>query len=88
MSNHQIVGVMYKIDAQQNAAGRFTVPADVCDQLGIGPGSRVHITVETCGITHPTVTKMLKSDREPSPVGEMADWITPGERIRVTVSKV
>ena len=66
MSNHQIVSVVYEIDAQQNAPGRFTVPAEVCDQLGIGPGSRVRVSVEAGGITHQTVTKTLKGDREAS----------------------
>ncbi|MCV0377505.1 AbrB/MazE/SpoVT family DNA-binding domain-containing protein [Microbacterium sp.] len=87
MTNHEIVAVTYDIDAQRNAPGRFTVPAEVCDPLGIGPGSRVAVTIRAGGTTHPTVQKMLKGDREPSPVGEMADWIKPGERIRVTVSK-
>lgn len=87
MSNHEIVGVVFEVDTQRNAPGRFTVPAEVCEQLRIGPGSHVNVVVHVGGTTHPEVSRTLKSDREPSPVGEMADWIKPGERIRVTVSK-
>jgi hypothetical protein len=88
VSKHEIVAVTYEIDAQNNAPGRFSVPAQICTYLGIGPGSRVDVTIEAGGKIHPTARKMLKGDREPSPVAEMAAWIKPGERIRVTVARV
>ena len=85
MARHAIVGVIFEVDSQRNAPGRYTVPDEVCEILGLGPGSEVRVSVESATGPHGPARKTLKSDREPSPVGEMSGWMSPGERIRVTV---
>lgn len=85
--SHKIIAVVFTTMSQENAPGRFTVPAEVCIALGIGPGSRVEIEVETASGRRGPITRELKSDREPSPVGEMKDWMRAGEEITVTVRR-
>ena len=84
--SYKVVGVVYEIDSQKNAPGRFTVPEGVCTYLGIDKGARVQVEVDSGSGHHGPTTRELKSDREPSPVGEMADWMQKGERIRVIVT--
>ena len=84
--NHTLVGVVYEIDSQ-GVAGSFTVPDDICKILGIDKGSYVDVEVTSASGHHGPERKQLVSDRQPSPVGEMAQWMRPHERIRVTVSK-
>lgn len=81
----QVIEVTFVTTAQRNAAGRFTVPAPVCEVFGIGPGSPVEVEVKSSTGWHGPVGRELKSDREPQPVGEMKDWMQPGEEITVRV---
>ena len=85
--SHKVVGVVYTTRLQHNAPGRFTVPADVCEFLGVDRGSMVQVEVESASGRHGPVTRELKSDREPQPVGEMKDWMRAGEEITVTVRR-
>ncbi len=83
--SHKIVEVTYTTSAQRSAPGRFTVPAEVCSVLGIDRGSSVRIEVLSASGWHGPVVRELKSDREPQPVGEMREWMAPGETITVRV---
>jgi hypothetical protein len=85
-STHALVGVIYEIDSQ-GVAGSFTVPDDMCQIIGVDKGSYVNVEVDSASGHHGPVRKQLVSDRQPSPVGEMSEWMAPRERIRVTVSK-
>jgi hypothetical protein len=76
--HHQLAG--------QSPEG-FTVPKDVCAALGIDNGARTQIEVDSAGGHFGPATRELKSDREPSPVGEMRDWMRAGEEITVTVRR-
>ena len=84
---HQIIEVTFTTTSQGNSAGRFTVPAAVCDVLGIDKGSTVEVEVKSSTGWHGPVTRTLVSDREPSPVGEMRDWMRAGEGITVRVRR-
>lgn len=84
---HQIIEVTFTTTSQSNAAGRFTVPAPVCDALGIDKGATVEVEVRSSTGWHGPVTRTLISDREPSPVGEMRDWMRAGEDITVRVRR-
>lgn len=82
--SHEMVGAIYEIESQAQA-GHFTVPEAVCGCIGVDKGSEVDVIVESATGRFGPVRKTLKSDRQPSPAGEMATWMAPGERIRVTV---
>jgi bifunctional DNA-binding transcriptional regulator/antitoxin component of YhaV-PrlF toxin-antitoxin module len=83
---HEIIAVMF-VTTSQNAPGRFTVPAEVCAALGIDKGARVEIEIDSPRGHFGPVTRELKSDREPAPVGEMRDWMRAGEEVTVTVRR-
>jgi bifunctional DNA-binding transcriptional regulator/antitoxin component of YhaV-PrlF toxin-antitoxin module len=84
--SHKIIEVVYTTKSQ-SAPGRFTVPAEVCEALRIGAGSDVEIEVNAKGSWHGPVVKQLVSDREPSPVGKMREWMDAGEEITVRVRR-
>jgi bifunctional DNA-binding transcriptional regulator/antitoxin component of YhaV-PrlF toxin-antitoxin module len=85
--SHKVIEVVFTTKSQSNAAGRFTVPSEVCQALGIDKGSDIELFVESGGAWHGPVVKQLISDREPSPVGEMRDWMQAGEEITVRVRR-
>ena len=61
------------------------MPAAVCRALGIDRGASVEVEVQSASGWHGPVVRQLKSDRQPSPVGEMRDWMQAGEDIVVRV---
>ena len=83
--SHKVLEVTFSTQSQSNAPGRFTVPSEVCQALGIDMGAQVELEVRAGGAWHGPVVKQLVSDREPSPVGEMRDWMEAGEEITVRV---
>jgi len=85
--SNRVIGAIFTTKSQENGAGRFTVPADVCQMIGVDIGSTISVQVESGSGSYGPVTRTLKSDREPSPVGEMRDWMRPGETITVTVRR-
>lgn len=85
--SHEVIEVTFTTTSQSNGAGRFTVPAAVCDALHIDKGATVEVEVQSATGWHGPVTRTLKSDREPSPVGEMREWMTAGEAITVRIRR-
>jgi hypothetical protein len=85
--SHEVIEVTYTTTSQRSAPGRFTVPAVVCEALGIDKGALVEVEVKSSTGWHGPAAKTLISDREPSPVGEMKDWMKAGEPITVRVRR-
>jgi hypothetical protein len=82
-----LLAVTFRVQAQRNGPGRFTVPADICALLGIDKGADVLVSVTSASGTYGPSRKTLKSDREPQPVAEMKDWMTAGETVEVTIRR-
>jgi bifunctional DNA-binding transcriptional regulator/antitoxin component of YhaV-PrlF toxin-antitoxin module len=87
MSQARVISITFETQSQSKRRGRFSVPKRVADLLNIAPGADVRIEVTSSAGHFGPAVKTLKSDREPSPAGEMADWMEPGELITVVVAR-
>jgi hypothetical protein len=83
----RVVSVTFVTATQPKGRGRFSIPKRITDLLDIGPGADVRIEVTSKAGHFGPVVKTLKSDREPSPAGDMAEWMESGEFITVIVSR-
>jgi hypothetical protein len=94
MANYKILEVneasstaRFEINAQNGRSCQFSIPKEVCDLLGISPQDGILIEVSSArGVTQSNPTN-LKSGREIYGSG-LKDACSPGERIRVRVTKV
>ena len=87
MAKPDVLAVTFRVAAQRKNQGAFTVPSEVLAMLGLDVGDDVVVEVQTASGQYGPVAKTLKSDRQPSPVGEMREWMAPGEVIIVTVRR-
>jgi hypothetical protein len=93
MANYKILEVdeasstaRFEINAQKGRSCQFSIPGEVCNILGISPQDGIFIEVSSArGVTQSKLTK-LKSGREIYGDG-LKDACSPGERIRVRVTK-
>jgi hypothetical protein len=84
---YKICAIIFEVTAQKYADGRFSVPVEICNILGVKCNDEVYITIKTLdkSLLYSGVKK-LASGREIYGI-DIRKTVKKGQRISVTVSR-
>ena len=83
--DHKILSVTFEVDADQHSIGRFYVPAEVYELLGLKAGDHISLLVDTPRGTYAGI-QTLESEGEIYGT-ELSHYVESGMRLRVTASR-